>query len=659
MAKHNKTKHKKNKRGKHAPPEKTWSFKRFVLKWSFVCSLWGLIAVSITVAWYGAELPKLIENTTFERKTSVRILNDQSQNLIRYGEMKGMSVDVHDLPPHMIHAVLATEDRRFYRHFGLDPEGLLRATVINVVKGRVVQGGSTITQQLAKNLFLSHDRTIKRKVQEVLLAIWLERELTKDEILTAYLNRVYFGAGAYGIAAASNTYFKKQAASINLYEAATLAGLLKAPSYYNPLSHPQRAEKRTRVVLKAMSDAGYIQRHDVEAAKKYSYENLRKKRSPSADIENVGYFSDYVLSRTNNILGTSPEDLVIKTTLNAPLQEAAEKALSKALHKYEAKNVTQGAVVVMTHNGAIKAMVGGMNYQDSQFNRATQAKRAPGSAFKPFVFLSALDRGWSSEDHILDSPIDTGSYRPQNYNEDYAGSIPLSRALAESRNTATVRLAQDVGIKTVLNTLRKVGFEERLPRDLSLALGSPGVSLLSMVNAYAMIANQGHRIRPYAIEHIQTENGELVYSKAPMSRKKIGIKDQAFLQIKSMMSEVITHGTGKRAALPFNVSGKTGTSQYHRDAWFIGFSDRYIIGVWLGNDDNSPMYGITGGSAPAEIWRDLMLSAHKGKALPDFAISAIKEGRSKPPEKNSNDSISEDDKFQNMIGRLLPSFLSP
>lgn len=660
---HKQQKHKgrynKKQARKHAQqPQRT--FKVFLVKWAFVLFIWGLIGVSLTIAWYGAELPKLVESTKFERQTSVALYDDRGNRLIRYGESKGESIDVGQLPSHAIHAVLAIEDRRFYKHFGLDPEGLMRATVVNLVKGRVVQGGSTITQQLAKNLFLSHDRTIKRKVQEVILALWLEKELSKDEILSAYLNRVYFGAGAYGISAAAQTYFQKQPADLSLYEAATLAGLLKAPSYYNPLSHPQRAEKRTKTVLAAMKSAGYLYSDENGSLALPAGDTNIPARKPSA-VQNVGYFSDYVMSALYDITGHIAEDVVVNTTLDQGLQAQAERALTQALARYKSKNVTQGAIILMTRDGALKAMVGGKSYNDSQFNRATQAMRSPGSAFKPFIYLTALQQGWSQNDRIMDSPFDKGSYQPANYNNDYAGLITLNKALRESRNTAAVRLLENVGIKSAVKTLRAIGVEEDLPKNMSLALGSPGIPLISLVKAYAVIANQGEIVTPYAVQDIQSAEGAVIYERGTPLTQTSSISKKALYELSLMMEDVITEGTGKRASVPFRAAGKTGTSQYHRDAWFIGFTDHYVAGVWLGNDDNSPMFGISGGGAPAEIWKSLITEAHKNTYI---ARNKRNEGHNPLSKKASyvaaddKSGAASDDRFEKLIEALTPSFLS-
>lgn len=608
---------KKSKKKRKKSKKKKASLVLKGMKWIFVAGLWLCIGLAVLTAWYAIELPKIMESPHFERRSAITVTGYDNTPVARYGELMGVSVNVEDLPNHLIYAVMAVEDRRFYEHFGVDPTGIARAMARNVKERRVVQGGSTITQQLAKNLFLSPDRTLKRKVQEALLAVWLEKHLTKDEILTAYLNRVYLGAGAYGVDAAAQTYFDKPATDITLYESAMLAGLLKAPSRYSPQSNPTLAARRAKTVLNAMADAGYITEEEAKS------QSIRAQASLPKPTVGQGerYFTDWVTAELGEWVGATDKSLTIKTTLDPVLQEAAEEILARVLRQNKERDVTQGAVIVMARDGAVLAMIGGANFKTTQFNRATQARRPPGSAFKPFVYLTALENGWDDYDDVLDAPIEEGEYRPENFDGEYFGEITLEEALAHSRNTVSVRLMKDVGVGNVIDLARKMGIKSELNRDLSLALGSSGVPLIEMVTAYAAIVNGGMTVQPYAVTKITDEDNALIYFRADERRSTRAASRHATGELRDMMEEVIDEGTGRGAQLGFDAAGKTGTSQDFRDAWFIGFTDKYIAGVWLGNDDNSPMDNVTGGSLPATIWRETMLAAHKTKnrsyAAPD------------------------------------------
>jgi penicillin-binding protein 1A len=560
----------------------------------------------ILTGWYATELPALVQNIKFEHKTAVTLNDMDGGQIARYGELRGESVTVADLPPYLIYAVLATEDRRFYEHHGVDPVGMMRAFAVNIVKGHLTQGGSTITQQLAKNLFLSHERTVKRKIQEALLALWLEHELTKDEILSAYLNRVYMGSGAYGVDAAAQTYFNKPAKDVTLYEAAMLAGLLKAPARYSPQSNPGLAAKRALVVLAAMKDAGYITAKEEKAVAARSMPTPGKKPGEGKASR---YFADWAMGELDGLVGTSDADMTIQTTMNRNIQNEAEAALAKALRENANRNVTQGAIMVVRRDGAVRAMVGGRNYTVSQFNRAIQARRPPGSSFKPFVYLTALEAGWLPTDTIDDTPITDGKYRPENFDKEYGGpEVTLEDALAHSLNAGTVRLARQVGIDNVVATAQRAGIDADMPHELSLALGSPGIPLIEMITAYEVFSNSGRKHELYGIENISGPGGAVLYQRAPDYGEQI-FTPSVISQLDGMLAKVITEGTGVRAQLPVPAAGKTGTSQDFRDAWFIGCAGDYVAAVWLGNDDNSPMKGVTGGTLPADVWRDVMTVA--------------------------------------------------
>ncbi|MCC7305763.1 MAG: PBP1A family penicillin-binding protein [Alphaproteobacteria bacterium] len=586
------------------------------MKWAFVAGLWAGIFIFTICAWYARELPDITRNATFERKASITVKAADGTVIGRYGEQKGENVRPEDLSPYLVYAVLATEDRRFYYHFGVDFIGLARAMAVNAIKGRFVQGGSTITQQLAKNLFLSQERTIKRKIQEAMLALWLEHQLTKDEILSAYLNRVYMGSGVYGIDAASRLYFNKEAKDINLEEAAALAGLLKAPSRYSPLANPAASKARAQTVLKAMVDAGYIEQSEIDAIN--NAPPLPAKKPVVGD--SARYYADWVVDTLDELIGTPQDDIIVETVLDTTIQKAAEESLKKTIAEYgKEKDISQGAVIVMRPNGAVLAMVGGVDYATGQFNRAVQARRQPGSSFKPFVYLTAIERGWSPHDMILDEPFTEGKYRPQNYDGLYRGQVTLEEALMLSLNTAAVRLISALGPESVVFTARRLGITSPLEENLSLALGTASLAPLEMVTAYAAIANGGVEVNPYTITKITSEKGELYYERPKQRFTSRMFASQDTDTLTAMLHSVVEYGTGQRAKLPWPAYGKTGTSQESRDAWFLGFTNELVAGVWMGNDDISPMKRVTGGSFPAGVWRDVMMQSRGRYASVHYA----------------------------------------
>ncbi len=636
-----KTKSKKSKKDPKTPAKKETKKKRswslFCLKWIFILGIWAGIGLGFILAWYAQDLPNIAKTASFERQPAIIIKASNGIEIARYGELKGTTVSIDQMPPYLIKAVMAIEDRRFYDHPGLDLLGIARAMAVNISKGRFAQGGSTITQQLAKNLFLTHDRTIKRKIQEAMLAIWLEHELSKDEILSAYLNRVYLGAGVYGVEAASKVYFEKDVRNINLQEAAILAGLLKAPSRYSPAHNPKLAQERAKVVLAAMVDAGYI----TEQEKNKPFSALPTPKQKPQGTNSYRYFADWVVDGLPDLVGTPDMDLIVETTMDPDLQKSAEAALIKALiENGETMTVKQGAILSLQADGAVVAMIGGRNYQQSQFNRVTQAVRSPGSSFKPFLYLTALEQGMTPDAPILDAPIEEGEYRPKNYADKYFGNVTLETALGASMNTAAVRLMQQTGVGPVREKARKLGIISDLEHDLSLALGSSGVSVLEMGLAYAAIANGGYRVYPYGIKRITNAEGRVLYQRKPIKSRYRVADAYAVADLQKMMRTVVEQGTGRRAKIQgLEIAGKTGTSQDSRDAWFIGFTDALVMAVWLGNDDNSPMNGVTGGNLPASIWREIMAPNYN-------RFEAINFGT--PPELRNQDSS-----FSNLIGSLL------
>jgi penicillin-binding protein 1A len=512
-------------------------------------------------------------------------------------------------------AVLAVEDRRFYEHFGVDVLGLLRAAVANLRAGTVVQGGSTITQQLAKNLFLTNQKTISRKIQEVLLSIRLEQVFTKEQILTIYINRMYFGAGAYGVDAAARVYFDIPASRLSTYQSALLAGLLRAPSRLNPRNNAELAEERARTVLAGMVDAGFLSRGDADAA-------LRKRHSFRVDQpgqESNRYFVDWVLEQIPAYLARHDQDIIVTTTLDPHLQQIADNLTTNALQVSRKNNATlQVALLSMTADGAVRAMIGGRNYRESQFNRAVQARRQPGSAFKLAVYLAGLESGLSPEHRFVDAPLSIDGWRPNNFTGRFLGEVSLRRALAESINTVAVQVSERASRRKVMEAARRLGITSEMKPHASLALGTLEVSLLELTASYAVIGNGGYAVWPYAIDTIIDASGRLLYERTGGGALRVVAEKHAALMT-GMLTEVIDKGTGRKARLTRPAAGKTGTTQSFRDAWFVGFTSDLVTGVWIGNDDERPMTGITGGGLPAELWRSFMADAHLGlppKPLP-------------------------------------------
>ncbi|MFR6464677.1 MAG: transglycosylase domain-containing protein, partial [Alphaproteobacteria bacterium] len=504
-------------------------------------------------------------------------------------------------------AIIATEDRRFYQHFGFDIIAFTRAMAVNLIKGRYAQGGSTITQQVAKNLFLTPNKNIKRKIQELLLAFWLEHKFSKDQIMALYLNRVYLGAGTYGIEAAANKYFQKTSADLNLKESAIIAGMLKAPTRYNPIANPERAESRARIVLQNMADEGYISEEERQHAL-----TMKTGVLVSDKVEGGKYFADWVYNDVNAYIGERENDIYVYTTLDQHIQEAADRILTETIRANKGRNVTQGAIVVLDKSGAVKAMVGGVDYQKSQFNRAINALRQPGSAFKTFVYLTALQNGYKPGDTIGDFPLSIGDWQPENIDKKYHGEVTLTEALAKSYNLATINLAQQLSKPEIIRTAKKMGITTPIQNSPSLALGTFEVKVIDMAVAYSAIVNGGYATWPYAIKEIYSRDGYQLYMRESDGENQI-LDGKAVENMADMLEDVIKFGTGRRAKLPFFAAGKTGTSQDYRDAWFVGFTDKYIAAVWVGNDDNSPMKGVGGSSVPAEIWRKVMLAAHESR----------------------------------------------
>ena len=576
--------------------------------WSMVACLWLAIGIGGTIAYVGAHLPPIQSLEIPKRPPSIKIVDVAGRPLAVRGDMAGAILTLKELPPHVPRAFIAIEDRRFYDHYGIDPLGIGRAVVANVMHRGVAQGGSTLTQQLAKNLFLTQERTLTRKMQEALLAIWLEQKFTKTQILELYLNRVYFGAGAYGIEQASLRYFGKSARQLGIAEAALLAGLVKSPSRLAPTRNFDGAEKRSRIVLAAMTDVGFI----TPATEKLAL-SKPPKIVAQAGQGSSNYVADWIMDILNDVVGHVEEDLIVSTTIDSGLQAAAERSLGEELDAKGSKaNVSQGALVAMTPNGAVRAMVGGRDYADSQFNRAVAAKRQPGSAFKAFVYLTAVERGLTPESVREDRPFRLNGWQPENYGREYYGPVTLTQALAMSLNTVSVRLTMEYTPMAVIRTAHRLGIASKLEPNASIALGTSEVSMLELVGAYAPFANGGFAAMPHAITRVTDSKGKVLYQRRDRQLGRI-VEQRHIGMMNAMMQETLNIGTATKAALPgWPAAGKTGTSQDFRDAWFIGYTGHLLTGVWLGNDDNAPTKKVTGGGMPVEIWSRFMREAHQG-----------------------------------------------
>ena len=574
--------------------------KRRGKRWYIARILAGLLlAFLLLIGWLAVTAP-LSKSLQPLSPPQITLLAADGTPIARNGALVEAPVEVTRLPDHVVDAFLAIEDRRFYDHWGIDPRAMARALWTNMTTGRT-EGGSTITQQLAKFTFLSSKQTLGRKGREMLIAFWLEAWLTKDEILQRYLSNAYFGDNTYGLRAASLHYFHRQPERLTLAQSAMLAGLMKAPSAMAPSRHYDRAEARMRVVLKAMVDAGYLTAKEAEAV-----------RAPALDIRTASdlptgtYFADWALPQARALEENSYSKQTYTTTLDARLQAAARRAIARA-----ALGKAQVALVAMRPDGEVVAMVGGKDYAKTPFNRATQARRQPGSTFKLFVYLAALEEGWKPDDTIANTPFQTGSYRPENSGDRYSPTITLEDAFARSSNVAAVRLFDKVGDKAVIDMARSFGITAPLPPgDPSMALGTASVSLIELTSAYAGVAGNRFPVKPTAFP--AEEEGWF----DGILGKRHSLSGRVHEDIEKMLRAAINRGTGRAAMLKAPNFGKTGTSQENRDALFVGYAGNLVVGVWVGNDDNAPLKGVSGGSVPARIWRDFMREALGERAAP-------------------------------------------
>jgi penicillin-binding protein 1A len=615
------------------PPRRRRSALQSFIYWTLVAGVWLLIFAVAFFAVFSVDLPDTSKLYEVKRQPSVSYL-DRSGGLVAVrGSQYAPPVDLDRLPVYVPKAFVAIEDRWFYWHPGFNPWGIVRSQIYDMTHrgGGPLRGGSTITQQLARNLFLTPNQTYRRKAQELILAIWLELKFSKKQILELYLNRVYFGAGAYGIEAASQRYFGKPASQLTVGEAALLAGMMKGPTRYSPVAATDRAARRATIVLDEMTRI-----HAITPEQRDQAIRTPVVVNPILANQRAQYFTDYVDDQVRQLVGEPTEDLVVETTLDLPLQASAEQALKAGVAAAQNQGVRQGALISLDGEGRIRAYVGGVNYLQSQFDRVTQARRQAGSAFKPFVYLTAMEAGRTPDTPVVDEPITIGAWTPRNYTGKYLGPITLAVALKESINTVAARLANEVGTSNVAATAHRLGITSAIQLDPSMALGAVEVSPLEMAQAYAPFSNGGVFARGYAIERIRTASGRLLYDHGVGAQDKRPVIGQPALgEMIRMMRDVIGSGTGTRAAVPgYDLAGKTGTTSDYRDAWFIGYTGGFTTAVWVGKDDNTPMKRVTGGGPPAGIWRDYMV-----QALPRLKVQPIPGGDVAPAPEQPTDAI--------------------
>lgn len=592
------------------------SIKWLIFRLLLTMGIWVMCLGGLCVLWFSYDLPDISHLQSTARRPSVTVVTQDGTIIGTYGDLYEDMIRVQDLSPYIPQALMAIEDRRFYSHFGVDLIGLVRAAYTNYRADRVVQGGSTITQQLAKNflmtqgLYGANDRSLRRKIQEAIMAVWLEWHFTKDQIMTIYLNRVYFGAGTYGVDAAAHKYFKKSARQISVYEAAVIAGLLKAPSRYSPTAHPERSKARAKVVLDQMQEAGYIRSAD---------EYMRQAEAQTSETPTTGngyqFFADWVYDSISNYVTLSDKDLVVVTTLDMSMQKKAEDAaLSLLAEMGKELKTSEIAMVVMAPNGAVRAMVGGKSYQGSQFNRVTQAHRQSGSSWKMFVYLAALEYGMTPETRVSDEPVTIGSWTAKNFGRHQyryleGDDFSLKEALAKSINTCTIRIAQHIGTKRIAEAAHRLGINGKIVTDLSMAIGTTEVTLLDLTAAFGTFANNGMSVWPYGILSIKDKAGIILYQRQNEYTSPV-VDTKYVRQMNEMLTGVVNNGTGRGAKMSFPVAGKTG-SNGDLDANFIGYTPDLVAGVWTGNDNNALMAKkSTGARLPLKVWSKFMKSVY-------------------------------------------------
>jgi penicillin-binding protein 1A len=634
-----------------SPPKRraTWPYVLLML------GAWGLIFGGLFFSHFLSSLPDVRNLMVSGPSQDITILDDRGRRIARRGLTQGAMVRAEDLPDFVPNAFIAIEDRRFRHHLGIDPIGLGRAAIQNMSAGHVVQGGSTLTQQLAKNLFLSPSRTFDRKIQEAMLALYLESRYSKNQLLTLYLNRVYFGAGVYGIEAAAQKFFGKHASELGLTEAAMIAGSVKAPARYNPIADVDASLARGQTVLRAMQDAGFIDDNTRAMAQATRPRIMHTTGTPGA-----GWFADWIVARLNDTIGTAAEPIIVETSFDLDTQTQAERAVAAGLAADGEKlHAGQAALVAMTPDGAVRAMVGGREYAGSTFNRATDAVRQPGSAFKPFVYLTALEHGHSIDETVNDGPVDIHGWKPQDFEGRFKGEMPLIQAFAESSNSVAAQLTADVGPRAVAQTARRMGIGSPLMEVSSLALGTSGVTPLELTGAYASFANGGTGVQPFGILRIRTLSGKILYERKPPGNGAV-MSASDNIQMTRLMTETVATGTGKAARLEDRpTAGKTGTTQDFHDAWFVGYTADLVCGVWIGNDNNAPMVKATGGGLPARIFNGFMTQAEQNLPPRPLVGSTLVASAQPPGDEVTAVNAPEDDKtkkpdaFQRILNGLF------
>lgn len=616
----------------HKRDAKKTSFFRRLARISLIIGIWALLCLAAVILWYAYDLPSVDSLEVGERRPSYVFLTANHEEIAHYGDLTGESIQLQDIPPYVVEAIISMEDRHFFAHPGIDWGGILRAFWTNVRAGGIVQGGSTLTQQIAKNLFLTNDRSFRRKVQEMILSFWLEYHFSKEQLLTIYLNRVYLGTGTYGVDAASQEYFGKPVRSISLPEATVLAAVLKAPSRLAPSRNPEKVKERAKLVAKRMVDEGYIPAYQLPQLLK---EIGGLHFDQTSRNHHVRYFTDWVMDQLPDLVDMK-QDLLIVTTLDLFLQKKAWEAVQGVLETAKEKDhVEEAAIVALDYDGALKAMVGGHHYLDTIFNRATQAKRQVGSTFKIFVYLAALEAGISPETLFQDNPPSYPNWDPRNYGWRPRGEISMEDGFVYSVNSVAIRVAEATGLQKVIDMARRLGLSEAMPYNLTLALGSSSSSLLELTNAYTIMVNGGYLTAPFGILEILTSEGKSLYKFVPSLGRQV-IDTLTLQKMHTLLRQAVERGTAKRANIPgVTLGGKTGTTQKHRDAWFLGSTSEIVAGVWVGNDDERPMKRVTGALYPVQIWRKVMEGYYKeaGAYRGEDKTLSGKEGNANPAEK--------------------------
>jgi len=564
-----------------------------------------VIALAVAASLF-AQAPELPALPPIRREPQITYVDRSGAVIGVRGGRFPPPVDLARLPAYVPAAFVAIEDRRFYEHQGVDPLGIARALVTDITQGRAAQGASTITQQLARNLFLTTDRTVQRKATEALYAIQLERAYSKQQILGLYLSRVNFGSGAWGLDAAAERYFGKPAARLSLREAAILAGVMKSPTNYDPATHTDAALERSKLVLDAMVETGAIS--PAQRARALAQTPRIYKTSPT---DGAQYFVDWMDAQARQLVGQPKQDLVVETTLDLPMEEAAETAARATVSRYRAARIEQAALVSVDGAGRVWALLGGIDHQTAPYNRAVDARRQAGSSWKPFVYLTAMEAGRTPDMMVVDEPVTIDGWSPKNYEEGYLGPITMEKALAESINTVAARLADEIGRPNIAATAKRLGIATDISTDPAMALGTSEVTLLQMAQAYAAFSNGGYKVQAWGLSRIRTASGQLLYQHALTPQPGV-IGNPPLSELNRMLHAVVAYGTGVKAAIPgYDIAGKTGTTSDYKDAWFCGFTGDFTTVVWMGRDDSQPMRRITGGMAPAEMWKAYMIRALK------------------------------------------------